>query len=105
MSLRRGTSTAEAALRIGFYPRVAFAQMPRTGSEAEHRRWIATSACLALSVQDPAQAGRIVGAAIAIGADISESQRQRCILEELVQVMGLPNDACHYPSCGKSSAS
>jgi len=91
---RRGAQMA--ALRIGFYPRVAFAQMPKTGPEPEHQRWISTSACLALAVQDPAQAGRIVAAAIAIGTDIPESQRQHCILEELVQVMGLPNDACHY---------
>lgn len=91
---RRGVQMA--ALRLGFYPRVAFAQMPRTGSEAEYRRWITTSACLALAVQDPAQAGRIVAAAIAIGTDIPEGQRRHCLLEELVQAMGLPNDACHY---------
>jgi hypothetical protein len=91
---RRGAQTA--AFRIGFYPRVAFAQMPRVGAEEEHRRWVATSACLALAVQDPRRAGRIVAAAIAIGTDIPEGQRRHCLLEELVQAMGLPNDACHY---------
>lgn len=87
---------AKATLRLGFYPRVEFARMPRTGSEAEFRRWVTTSACLALAVQDPERAGRIVGAAIAIGTDIPEGQRRHCILEELVQAMGLPNDACYY---------
>lgn len=87
---------SRATLRIGFYPRVEFARMPRVGSEAEHHRWVTTSACIALAIEDPAQAGRIVAAAIAIGTDISEGQRRHCILEELVQAMGLPNDACHY---------
>ena len=86
----------KATLRLGFYPRVDFAQMPRVGSEAEFSRWVSTSACVALAVEDPQRAGRIVAAAIAIGTDIPESQRRHCILEELVQSMGLPNDACHY---------
>lgn len=92
----RRADAAHASLRIGFYPRAAFAQMPRVGSDAEFERWVTTSACIALAVQDPAQAGRIVAAAIAIGTDIPEGQRRHCILEELVQAMGLPNDACHY---------
>lgn len=87
---------AKATLRLGFYPRIEFARMPRIGSDAEFRRWVTTSACVAIAVQDPKRAGHIVAAAIAIGTDISESQRRHCILEELVQAMGLPNDACHY---------
>lgn len=90
------TDARKATLRLGFYPRAKFAQMPRAGSEAEFRRWVSTSACVALAVEDPQRAGRIVAAAIAIGTDIPESQRRHCILEELVQSMGLPNDACHY---------
>lgn len=92
----RRADASRATLRIGFYPRAAFAQMPRVGSEAEFERWVTTSACIALAVQDPEQAGRIVAAAIAIGTDIPDGQRRHCILEELVQAMGLPNDACHY---------
>jgi hypothetical protein len=86
----------KATLRLGFYPRMEFARMPRTGSEAEFRRWVTTSACIAMAVEDPERTGHIVAAAIAIGTDISESQRRHCLLEELVQAMGLPNDACHY---------
>src|SRR5690606_11798226 len=83
-------------LRLGFYPRADFAKMPGSRDDPEFRRWVTTSACIALAVSDSEQAGRIKAGAIAIGTDISESQRQHCILEEMVQVLGLPNDACHY---------
>jgi|GEM_PF-668011 len=33
---------------------------------------------------------------ILIGADIPASLRRDCVLEEVVQAMGLPADACHY---------
>ena len=33
---------------------------------------------------------------IMIGTDIDEGLRRHCLLEEMVQMMGLPNDACFY---------
>src|SRR3546814_11974343 len=72
--------------------------MPGPHDEPEYRRWVETSACIALAVGEGGDGGRgrIKSGAIAIGTDIPEPQRQHCILEELVQVLGLPNDACHY---------
>lgn len=87
---------AEATLRLGFYPRADFVNMPGSRKDPEFVRWVSTSACLALAVADPSNRGSIAAGAIAIGTDIPESQREHCILEELVQVFGLPNDACHY---------
>lgn len=85
-----------ATLRLGFYPRSDFGKMPGRKDDPEFRRWVATSACIAIAVNDSEEIGRIKAGAIAIGTDIPEQQRQHCILEEIVQVMGLPNDACHY---------
>ncbi len=85
-----------ATLRLGFYPRADFAKMPGKKDDPEFQRWVSTSACVAVSVMDGKQAGAIRQGAIAIGIDIPESQRQHCILEEMIQVLGLPNDACHY---------
>lgn len=87
---------SEATLRLGFYPRSDFNKMPGDRSDPEFVRWISTSACLALAIADQGDAGSITGGAIAIGTDIPAQQREHCILEELVQVLGLPNDACHY---------
>ena len=86
----------DATLRFGFSPRAAFARLPRTNSSNDYDTFFTTSACIALAIGDPERDGRIMAGAIAIGIDIPESQRRHCILEELVQVLGLPNDACHY---------
>lgn len=85
-----------ATLRMGFYPRADFVKMPGRKDDPEFQRWVNTSACITLAVADAKEAGRIAAGAIAIGIDIPESQRDHCILEEIVQVLGLPNDACHY---------
>lgn len=90
-------SAPEAAtLRLGFYPRADFVKMPGRKDDPEFHRWVTTSACIAIAVSDNERLGRIKAGAIAIGTDIPEQQRQHCILEEMVQVLGLPNDACHY---------
>ena len=94
--VRPAKSVDTATLRFGFYPRADFAKMPGDRDDPEYRRWVETSACIALAIGDGTGGGRIRAGAIAIGTDISEQQRRHCILEELVQVLGLPNDACHY---------
>src|SRR3546814_20331915 len=85
-------------LRFGFYPRADFVKMPGPHDDPEYRRWVETSACIALAVGEGGDGGRgrIKSGAIALGTDIPEPQRQHCILEELVQVLGLPNDARPY---------
>ncbi len=94
--VRPASSINNANLRFGFYPRAEFSKMPGQQDDPEFRRWVETSACIALAVGDGKATGQIQAGAIAIGTDIPENQRQHCILEELVQVLGLPNDACHY---------
>lgn len=94
--IKAATSLDTATLRFGFYPTTDFAKMPGDPDDPYYREWVETSACIALAIGAGDRSGRIMAGAIAIGTDISESQRRHCILEELVQVMGLPNDACHY---------
>lgn len=86
----------EATLRFGFSRREEFAKLPHRDAGMDFERFVSTSACIAIAIGDPHRDGRIMAGAIAIGIDIPESQRRHCILEELVQVLGLPNDACHY---------
>jgi len=86
----------QANLRLGFYPRADFARLPGSGSDADTEAFVATSACLGVSRLDHGQAGSIVAGAIMIGTDIDEGLRRHCLLEEMVQMMGLPNDACFY---------
>ncbi len=96
--VRAADSVAGATLRFGFYPRADFAKMPGRRDDPQFRRWVETSACIALAVggREGRDRGDIKSGAIAIGTDIPEAQRRHCILEELVQVLGLANDACHY---------
>lgn len=96
--VRPADSVAGATLRFGFYPRADFVKMPGKKDDPEFRRWVETSACIALAVGDGdgQNRGKIKSGAIAIGTDIPEAQRQHCILEELIQVLGLANDACYY---------
>src|SRR5690606_6667557 len=96
ISVSLADAPSEATLRLGFYPRAEFVNMPGSSDDPEFVRWVSTSACIALAVSDRDNRGSIAAGAIAIGTDIPESQREHCILEELIQVMGLPNDACHY---------
>ena len=96
--VRAADSVDGATLRFGFYPRADFAKMPGRRDDPEFRRWVETSACIALAIGDREglNKGNIKSGAIAIGTDIPEAQRQHCILEEMVQVLGLSNDACYY---------
>jgi len=58
-----------------------------------HAAATAISACMAfLSVRNQ----HIYWAGLLYGADLSPLYHRDCLLEELVQAMGLPNDACHY---------
>lgn len=86
----------DISLRFGFYPRRDFRKLPLHKANADVAAFFATSACIAVAVNDPEQPGRISAGAIVVGTDISERVRKHCILEEMVQVLGLPNDACHY---------
>ncbi len=96
--LSRATATEETpiTLRFGFYPRSDFAKLPLGAPTAESRRFFSESACIAVAVNEPGHPGDIATGAIVIGTDISERLRRHCIVEELVQVLGLPNDACRY---------
>jgi len=75
--------------------RAAFAGWSRRWPLAHTRYAAATaiSACMAfLSIRND----DIVWAGLLYDADIPDRLRRDCLLEELVQAMGLPNDACHY---------
>jgi len=88
--------TPDSNLRLGFYPRADFAKLPGSHADAEADKFVRGSACLGVSKLDDAHQGSIVAGAIMIGTDIDEGLRRHCLLEEMVQMMGLPNDACFY---------
>lgn len=90
------TANNPVTLRFGFYPRSDFEKLPLGPSTEDSRRFFSKSACIAVAVNDPGHPGDITTGAIVIGTDIPERLRRHCIVEELVQVMGLPNDACRY---------
>ena len=96
LSLTSATSKNSVTLRFGFYPRADFSKLPIRKESEETRRFLAESACVALAISNPDRPGDITTGAIVIGTDISDGLRRHCILEELVQVLGLPNDACKY---------
>ena len=96
LSLQLEPAGAEASLRLGFFPRADFAALDKGDDNADDRQFVRTSQCLGVSRLDAGHAGRIVGGAIMIGTDIEEALRRHCLLEEMVQMMGLPNDACNY---------
>jgi len=84
------------SLRVGFYPRSDFHKLPIAQDSADVQRFLNTSACVALAMTTSGTSGEIGTGAIVIGTDISPGLQRHCILEEFVQVLGLPNDACHY---------
>ncbi len=98
LDFKTASAPNQATLKLGLYPRSTFAILQSTdeAKESIYRSFITTSACLGVAVGDPNHKGTIKGGAIMIGTDIAPALRQHCILEELVQMMGLPNDACHY---------
>ena len=89
-------SGTSVTLRFGFYPRSDFRKLPLSERSEETRRFFSQSACIAVAVNNPNRPGDITTGAIVVGTDISERLRRHCIAEELVQVLGLPNDACLY---------
>jgi hypothetical protein len=96
LSLTSGTTENIVTLRFGFYPRADFRKLPIRNDSEGTRRFFAESACVALAISNPNRPGDITTGAVVIGTDMSDSLRRHCILEELVQVLGLPNDACKY---------
>lgn len=94
LSIGAASGAEDVTLRFGFYPRTALVHLPRATDAQHFQELVTTSACVAMAVAD--DAGEIREGAIVIGTDISLALQRHCILEELVQVMGLPNDACHY---------
>ncbi len=96
LSLTPASSGNLVTLRVGFYPRSDFRKLPLGAATEDTRRFFSESACIAVAVNDPGRPGDITTGAIVIGTDISERLRRHCIVEELVQVLGLPNDACRY---------
>src|SRR5690606_4354580 len=80
------------------FPRRDFASIPATpdADRAQYERFVTRSACLGMAGGASDHPGDIKTGAIMIGSDIKADLQQHCLLEELVQVMGLPNDACHY---------
>lgn len=96
LSVASPTPKSIVTLRFGFYPRADFRKLPIRKESEESRRFLTESACVALPISSPDRPGDITTGAIVIGTDISDGLRRHCILEELVQVLGLPNDACKY---------
>lgn len=94
----RASRPEQATLRLGFFPRGDFAALPAApeADAADYDRFTGTSACLGLARTSPREPGVLEAGLIMIGSDISPELQNHCILEELVQVMGMPNDACHY---------
>lgn len=89
----------EASLRLGFFPRDSFSNLQAAPDSdvKENRRFVTTSACLGIvKTGEQAQVGEILFGLVMIGTDIPVSLQMHCLLEELVQIMGLPSDACHY---------
>lgn len=96
LSITPASSNNAVTLRFGFYPRADFQKLPIRKDSEETRRFLSESACIALAISDPDRPGTLTTGAIVVGTDISGGLQSHCILEELVQVLGLPNDACLY---------
>jgi hypothetical protein len=94
---RLSASNDKASLHFGFLPRAEFGRLPTAAAiTSSQQAFLNRSACIALAASDADSPGAIRKAAIVIGTDIPLDLRRHCVLEEMVQVMGLPNDACHY---------
>ena len=94
----RAKAPGAAALRVGFFPRQDFANLPRAegSDQAEYDRFVGTSACLGIAATSPSAPGDLAVGAVMIGTDIDANLQRHCILEELVQITGLANDSCDY---------
>jgi hypothetical protein len=89
---------AEATLRVGFFPRRDFEKLPKAadGDQKQYERFVEGSACLGIAAGGKGEPGSIAVGAVMIGSDIDEQLQRHCILEELVQIVGLASDACDY---------
>lgn len=98
LSATRTAQPEESTLRLGFFPRRDFAALSAAAgaNQSEYIRFVTTSACLGLAKSSAQEPGTLEAGLIMIGSDISTALQRHCILEELVQVMGMPNDACNY---------
>lgn len=98
LKFHAATRPAEAMLRVGFFPRKDFARLPKAenADPKRYERFVEGSACLGIASADKEDPGEIAVGAVMIGSDIDESLQRHCILEELVQIVGLASDACDY---------
>ena len=91
------TKPKSATLHVVFTERSQFLNVASAQDVPgqDRGRLFSTAACAAqLFHKDGAD--EITGALVLIGTDIPGRERSHCILEEIVQIMGLPADACHY---------
>ena len=100
LPIKDAADLESSTLLVAFVPRKEFRKhLPEKlftdWDRSTYERFITTSACLAILTYDGAP-DVISGAIILIGTDIPKDQMRHCIAEELVQIRGLPNDACHY---------
>lgn len=98
LPIRYANDLASATLRIGFVARRDFRKhLPEKlfTDWSDYERFISTSACLGVLAHD-GDPDVISGAIILIGTDIPRDQMRHCIVEELIQIRGLANDACRY---------
>ncbi len=86
----------DATLRLGVLPSAEFPALSPHSNSPQVSDFLANSACITIDVSSARNLGHIEQGTIVIGSDISPALQQHCLLEELVQVLGLPNDACHY---------
>ncbi|GER06746.1 hypothetical protein GCM10007972_12530 [Iodidimonas muriae] len=94
IDVARADDNTQATLRLGYFPRRDFAALPAADkTDPRYHDFINRSACLGVS---NSESDRIKGGVIMIGSDISPALQDHCLVEELVQIMGLPNDACNY---------
>lgn len=87
----------DANLAIAFVRRDQFPWfVNKLGSKPEYvDEVVQTSACFGM-IEPGEGRGTIKAVAVAIATDISDDRRRDCIPQELMQMMGLPGDTCHY---------
>lgn len=90
ISVAAAGDVGDADLRIVFLPRRFFPDLYRSGRDG------AEPDCSTVLFRDDSRPGVIAAAGIAIGTDLPDARRRHCIIEEMVQSMGLPYDACEY---------
>lgn len=98
LPVRYADDLASATLTIGFVARRDFRRhLPETlfTDWSDYERFITTSACLGVLAHDE-DPDVISGALVLIATDIPKDQMRHCVVEELIQIRGLANDACHY---------